>query len=88
MRSLGESLRAEYAKGPIKVSVIEPGYIESEMTEKSGSTMLMVDNETGVKALVDAIEREPGRAAVPRWPWAPLVQVMRVLPPRLAKRFA
>ncbi|MGH3970101.1 MAG: SDR family oxidoreductase, partial [Mycobacterium sp.] len=25
MRSLGESLRAEYAKGPIKVSVIEPG---------------------------------------------------------------
>ncbi len=88
MRSLGESLRAEYAKGPIKVSVMEPGYIESEMTAKSGSTMLMVDNETGVKALVDAIEREPGRAAVPRWPWAPLVQVMRVLPPALAKRFA
>ena len=32
--SLGESLRAEYAKGPIKVTVIEPGYIESEMTAK------------------------------------------------------
>src|ERR1700744_1220529 len=29
LTSLGESLRAEYAKGPIKVSVIEPGYIES-----------------------------------------------------------
>ena len=27
--------------------------------------MLMVDNETGTKAMVDAIEREPGRAAVP-----------------------
>ena len=73
LSSLGESLRAEYAKGPIKVSVMEPGYIESEMTAKSGTTMLMVDNETGVKALVDAIEREPGRAAVPWWPWAPLV---------------
>ncbi len=35
VRSLGESLRAEYAKGSIKVSVIEPGYIESEMTAKS-----------------------------------------------------
>ena len=81
-RSLGESLRAEYAKGPIKVTVIEPGYIESEMTAKSDTTMLMVDNETGVKAMVDAIEREPGRAAVPWWPWAPLVQLMRVLPPR------
>jgi short-subunit dehydrogenase len=88
LSSLGESLRAEYAKGPIKISVIEPGYIESEMTAKSGSTMLMVDNETGVRALVDAIEREPGRAVVPRWPWAPLVQLIRVLPPPLTKRFA
>jgi short-subunit dehydrogenase len=86
--SLGESLRAEYAKGPVKVSVIEPGYIESEMTAKSNSTMLMVDNETGVNALVAAMEREPGRAAVPWWPWAPLVQLMRILPPRLARRFA
>ncbi len=86
--SLGESLRAEYGKGPIKISVIEPGYIESEMTAKSNSTMLMVDNETGVKALVGAIEREPGRAAVPWWPWGPLVQLMRVLPPPLTKRFA
>ena len=88
MRSLGESLRAEYAKGPIRISVMEPGYIESEMTAKSGRTMFMVDNETGVKALVAAIEREPGRAVVPRWPWAPLVALMRALPPPLTKRFA
>lgn len=88
LSSLGESLRAEYAKGPVKVSVIEPGYIESEMTAKSNSTMLMVGNETGVNALVAAMEREPGRAAVPWWPWAPLVQLMRVLPPQLTKMFA
>jgi short-subunit dehydrogenase len=86
--SLGESLRAEYLSGPIKVTTLEPGYIESEMTAKSASTLLMVDNETGVKAMVDAMEREAGRAAVPWWPWGPLVQLMRVLPPRLAKRFA
>ena len=88
LSSLGESLRAEYASGPIKVTVLEPGYIESEMTAKSGSTMLMVDNETGTKAMVNAIERETGRAAVPWWPWAPLVQLMKVLPPRLTKPFA
>ena len=86
--SLGESLRAEYLSGPIKVTTLEPGYIESEMTAKSASTLLMVDNETGVKAMVDAMERETGRAAVPWWPWGPLVQVMRMLPPRLTKRFA
>ncbi|MCG5431022.1 SDR family oxidoreductase [Mycobacterium sp. MYCO198283] len=88
LTSLGESLRAEYDKGPIRVSVIEPGYIESEMTAKSATTMLMVDNDTGVRALVAAIEREPGRAVVPAWPWLPLVTLMRVLPPRLTKRFA
>ena len=86
--SLGESLRAEYAKGPIKVTVIEPGYIESEMTASAETTTLMVDNKTGTKAMVDAIERERGRAAVPTWPWAPLVQLLRLLPPELAAKFA
>ncbi|GFG66927.1 short chain dehydrogenase [Mycobacterium kubicae] len=88
LSSLGQSLHAEYGKGPIRVSTIEPGYIESEMTARTANTMLMVDNETGVKALVDAIEREPGRAAVPWWPWAPLVQLVRMLPPPLTKRFS
>ena len=83
--SLGESLRAEYAKGPINVTVLEPGYIESEMTAKSESTMLMVDNETGVRALVNAIERERGRAVVPAWPWSPIVALLRLTPPRLIR---
>lgn len=86
--SLGESLRAEYSSGPIKVTVLEPGYIESEMTAKSNSTMLMVDNETGVRQMVKAIERETGRAIVPGWPWVPLVVLLRLLPPRLTRPFA
>ena len=48
----------------------------------------MVDNETGVATMVDAIEREKGRAIVPGWPWVPLVAVLKVLPPRVAKRFS
>lgn len=86
--SLGESLRAEYASGPIRVTVIEPGYIESEMTARSQSTMLMVDTQTGVAKIVEAIEKEKGRAIVPGWPWIPLVAMLKVLPPRLTKRFA
>ncbi|MFW0152491.1 SDR family oxidoreductase [Mycobacterium sp. smrl_JER01] len=86
--SLGESLRAEYPSGPIKITVLEPGYIESEMTAKSKTTLLMVDNETGVGAMVDAIEKEKGRAVVPSWPWWPLVEVMKLLPPRMTKYFA
>ncbi|WP_445168803.1 SDR family oxidoreductase [Mycolicibacterium sp. Dal123E01] len=83
--SLGQSLRAEYASGPIKVTILEPGYIESEMTAKSDTTMLMVDTDTGVRQLVAAIERERGRAIVPGWPWIPLVTLMKILPPRFIK---
>ena len=86
--SLGESLRAEYARGPIRVTVIEPGYIESEMTAKTASTMLMVDNETGVAKMVDAIDKEKGRAIVPGWPWIPLVTLLKALPPRFTTPFA
>ena len=86
--SLGESLRAEYPSGPIKVTVLEPGYIESEMTAQSASTMLMVDNQTGVAKMVGVIEKERGRAIVPGWPWIPLVALLRALPPRFTKRFA
>jgi short-subunit dehydrogenase len=86
--SLGMSLRAQFLKGPIKITVLEPGYIESEMTAKAEKTTLMVDKETGVKALVNAIERERGHAVVPAWPWVPLVALMKVVPPRLAKFFA
>ncbi|HUL99386.1 MAG TPA: SDR family NAD(P)-dependent oxidoreductase, partial [Mycobacterium sp.] len=88
LSSLGESLRGEYASGPIKVTVIEPRYIESEMTAKSNTTMLMVDNETGVRQIVKAIERETGRAIVPSWPWVPLVALLKLLPPRFTKPFA
>jgi short-subunit dehydrogenase len=80
LRSLGESLRAEHADGPIKVSVIQAGYIESEMTARLKRPMLMTDNETGVAALVKAVEREPGHAVVPRWPWAPMIQLLRIVP--------
>jgi short-subunit dehydrogenase len=88
LSSLGESLRAQYVRSPIAVTVLEPGYIESEMTAKTAKTMLMVDNRTGVAKMVNAVEKEKGRAIVPGWPWIPLVALLRVLPPRLAKRFA
>ena len=88
LSSLGESLRAEYASGPIGVTVIEPGYIESEMTARTAKTMLMADNETGVAKMVAAIERERGRAIVPGWPWIPLVAMLKALPPRFTKPFA
>ncbi|MGV0654754.1 SDR family oxidoreductase [Mycolicibacterium thermoresistibile] len=86
--SLGESLRAEYRSGPIRITVLEPGYIESEMTARSQSTMLMVDTGTGVRAMVAAIEREVGHAVVPGWPWRPLARLFKMVPVSMLRRFA
>lgn len=78
--ALTEGIRAEMLGKPIKVSTIYPGYIRSEINEKVKKTPFMVDTETGCRALVRAIEREPAEACVPRWPWAPMGFLMRRLP--------
>jgi short-subunit dehydrogenase len=85
---LAEGLRAELYGKPIKVTVLYPGYIASEMNDKiaAESTPLMASTEKGVKAMVSAIEREVGSAAVPALPWAPLGFVMKHAPMPIFKK--
>jgi hypothetical protein len=47
---------------------------------------MMVDTETGCRALVKNIEKEVVDAAVPAWPWAPLGQVMKHAPLSFVRR--
>jgi short-subunit dehydrogenase len=83
---LAEGLRMELHGKPIKVSVIYPGYIASEMNEGVGDTPLMVSTEKGVRAIVAAIEKEKASACVPPVPWAPMSVVMKHAPLPLLKR--
>jgi short-subunit dehydrogenase len=84
---LAEGLRYELMGKPIKVSVIYPGYIASEMNERIADTQpWMVSTEKGVTAIVDAIEKEKASACVPPLPWAPLSVVMKHAPLRVLKR--
>ncbi|MEU3275054.1 SDR family oxidoreductase [Saccharomonospora sp. NPDC006951] len=85
--ALADGIRAELAATPIAVTVLLPGYIESEMTGRAGKTPLLTSAEKGTAALVRAIEKEPARAYVPAWPWAPLSVLMRTLPSSLLRRF-
>ena len=84
---LAEGLRAELHGKPIKVTVLYPGYIASEMNEKvAQSTPLMASTEKGVTAMVGAIEKEKASAAVPAWPWTPLGFVMKHAPMPVFKK--
>ena len=71
----------------IKVTTLFPGYIASEMNEGvQQEAKMMVDTETGCRALVKKIEAEVTDAAVPSWPWAPLGQVMKHAPLSVVRR--
>jgi short-subunit dehydrogenase len=83
---LADGVRAELLDSPIKVSVIYPGYIRSEMNERVKNAPFIVSTEKGVRAMVDAIEKEKPHAHVPPWPWVPLGLAMKHLPLPLARR--
>ena len=67
--ALGQALQAEFAGKPIAVTIIEPGYIETDIS-RGVKTRLMTKTDDGVAAMVAAIEAEKEYAAVPRWPWS------------------
>ncbi len=88
---LAEGLRNELYGTPlgrtVKITVLYPGYIASEMNEHvRDRTPLMVSTEKGVRAMVAAIESEQADACVPRLPWALLAPVMRHAPLPVLKR--
>lgn len=82
LTALAEGLRAEMIKRrlPIVVTTLHPGFIETELSSSSKKTPFMVDTDTGCRAMVAAIEREPAQACVPAWPWRLIGFVMRHAP--------
>ena len=85
---LAEGFRADVHGTPIKVTVLYPGYIVSEMSGTSPSTPLMASTERGVRAMVEAIEKEKASARVPAWPWAPLGFVVKHVPVVVLRRMS
>jgi len=86
---LAEGLRSEMQASPeldITVSTIYPGYIRSEMNDYVENAPFMVDTETGVRAIVGAIEAEKAEARVPSWPWWPMGTAMKFAPLGVVRR--
>ena len=86
LAALAEGIRCDVIGTPIKVTTVLPGYIRSEMTAGVKGAPFMVDNETGSRALVEAIDKEVATAAVPPWPWRFLAPVLRHAPLSLIRR--
>jgi short-subunit dehydrogenase len=83
---LAEGVRADVLGTPIKVTVLYPGYIRTEMNDYLEKAPLMTSAEKGVNAIVAAIEKEKASTAVPPWPWVPLGFALKHLPLPIARR--
>ena len=86
--TLADGLGSDLWNSPIKVTAILPGYIDTELMAGDDHVKWMVDLETGSRAVVAAIEREPARAYVPRRPWSLVSWPMRLLPMAIFRRMA
>lgn len=94
LATLGEGIRTDLMRKPVpgvKVTTLYPGFIASEMNARAadngaGGTKLMVDTETGCRAMVAAIDKEVAEAEVPGWPWKPIGFVMRHAPLSVVRR--
>jgi hypothetical protein len=88
LTALTDGLRAELYRTPIRVSAIHPGYIRTELNASAPPMPFEIDEAKGARLLVRAIEKEPGSACVPAWPWALIGFVMRRVPVAALARLA
>jgi short-subunit dehydrogenase len=87
LASIAEGLRTENIKG-LKVSVIYPGYIHTEINAAvPRRTPFVVDTQKGVRSMVNAIEKRRTKAWVPAWPWVPLGLAFKILPVQILRKF-
>ncbi|GAC68222.1 SDR family oxidoreductase [Gordonia soli] len=85
LSALGQGLQAEFAGSPIRVSVLLPGYIETDIN-RGVKTKLLTDTESGVDAMVKAVESEDEWVPVPGWPWRPISAALHHLPAGITRR--
>ena len=69
-----------YRKKEIKVTVIHPGFIRTEIDDNIDKFPFVIDADKAANTMVNAIEKGKSDIVVPSWPWAILRKVMPKLP--------
>jgi short-subunit dehydrogenase len=80
---LAESLHAELQNTPLKIQLINPGFVKSALTEKNGFEMpFLMKSEDAAKKIRYGLERDDFEIAFPS-PMVRRMKLMRILPYRL-----
>jgi len=86
LSSMSEGLRLECRGTRIKVTTLHPGFIRTAISVTPNKQPFEVDEKTGSRAMVKAIESGVAEASVPGWPWSLVTFVLKRAPLPLLKK--
>ena len=81
-----EAVRLETLNDNIDVSVINPGFIDTEINRGMPLRPFVIDVEKGARLMADLIEKKVKVSTVPRLPWAVVGPLIRILPDALVSK--
>lgn len=80
LTTLLEAVRAETREENIDITVLHPGYIDTNINRALKSRPFVIDVDTGAEIIAKLIEKRVKRSTVPVWPWNIIAPVLRHLP--------
>jgi short-subunit dehydrogenase len=81
-----EAVRVETYNENIDVTVLHPGYIDTEINRSLASRPFVIDVKKGASIYADLIERKVASSTVPKFPWNLVGPLLKVLPSSLIAR--
>jgi len=78
-----EAVRVETYKENIDVTILHPGYIDTEINRSLASRPFVIDVEKGASIYAGLIERKVASSTVPQFPWSMVGPLLKVLPTSL-----
>jgi len=75
-----ETVRVELLKKNIHVTVLYPGYIDTQLNQMLKRRPFLISVEKGAAIIADLIEKKVKSSTVPVYPWNIIGRVMKILP--------
>ncbi|MDP2226939.1 MAG: SDR family NAD(P)-dependent oxidoreductase [Moraxellaceae bacterium] len=81
-----EALRMEISSKGIAVSIVHPGFVNTDISPGMEKYPFVATPEKVAKEIADGLEKKRKNIVVPRFPWAALMPAMRLLPDSVMKK--
>lgn len=78
-----EAVRVETLKENIDITILHPGYIDTDINRSLASRPFVIDVEKGARLYANLIERKVASSTVPQFPWNMVGPLLKILPTRL-----